>query len=67
MATASIGVPGCHYSCECDGPVGDCCVGGWVQPLAGNTILPSEFEIGGVRLLGHQITSPPEQSFASIK
>ena len=37
------------------GPVGDCCVGGWVQPLADKTIL---LETGGVRLLGHQITSP---------
>ena len=38
------------------GPVGDCCVGGWVQPLADNTILHlSELETGGVRLLGHQI------------
>ena len=44
------------------GPVGDCCVGGWVQPLVDNAILHlSELETGGVRLLGHQITSPPEQ------
>ena len=44
------------------GSVGDCCVEGWVQPLAGNTILHlSELETGGVRLLGHQITSPPEK------
>ena len=42
-------------------PVGDCCVGGWVQPLADNTILHlSELEAGGVRLFGHQITSPSE-------
>ena len=53
------------------GPEGDCCVsvlglrvtgGGWIQPLADNTILHlSELETAGVRLLGHQITSPPEQ------
>ena len=44
------------------GPVGNCCVGGWVQLLADNTILHlSELGAGGVRLLGHQITSPPEQ------
>ena len=43
------------------GPLSDCCVGGWVQPLADNTILHmSELQTGGVRLLGHQITSPPE-------
>ena len=65
-------MPGCHYCCECDrytalinksiGPVGDCCVRGWVQPLKDKTILHlSELETGGVRLLGHQITSPPEQ------
>ena len=36
--------------------------GGWVRPLADNTILYlSELETGGVRLLGHKITSPPEQ------
>ena len=72
-------MPGCHYSCECNGyrvvktrytripdtqnkPVGDCCVEGWVRPLADNTILHlSELETGGVRLLTHKITSPPEQ------
>ena len=44
------------------GPVGDCCAGGWVQPLADNTILDlSELETGSVRLSGHQITRPPEQ------
>ena len=44
------------------GPVGDCCVGGWVQPLADQTILHlSELETGGAPLLGRQITSPPEQ------
>ena len=50
--------------CECQGcqVVGDCCVGGWVRPLADNTILHlSELETGSVRLLGHQITTPPEQ------
>ena len=42
--------------------VGDCCVGAWIQPLADNTILHlSELETGGVRLLGHQITSRPEK------
>ena len=49
------------------GPVGDCCVGGWVQPLADNTIIHlSELETGGVRLLGHQITSLPEQRRVNI-
>ena len=53
------------------GPVGDCCVslpglrvtgGVSVQPLADKTMLHlSELEIRGVRLLGHQIISPPEQ------
>ena len=43
-------------------PVGDYCFGWWIRPLADNTILHlSELETGGVRLLGHQITSPPEQ------
>ena len=43
-------------------PVGDCYVEGCVQPLADNTILHlSELETGGVRLLGHRITSPPKQ------
>ena len=43
------------------GAVGDCCVGGWIQPLADSTILHlSELETGGVRLVGHQIASPPE-------
>ena len=33
-----------------------------VQPLTDNTMLHlSELEIRGVRLLGHQIISPPEQ------
>ena len=48
---------GAHCAC-----IGDYCVEGWVRPLADNTILHlSELETGGVRLLGHQITSPPEQ------
>ena len=51
------------------GPVSDCCVGRWVRPSADNTILHlSESETGGVRLLGHQITSPRRPtpgSFAS--
>ena len=46
-------------------PVGDCCVGWRVGTAVGgysNTILHlSELETGGVRLLGHQITRPPEQ------
>ena len=49
-------MPGCRYSCASvnkpTGPVGVCCVGGWVQPLADNTILHlSESETGEVRLL----------------
>ena len=40
---------------------------GWVQPLADNTILHlSELETGGVRLLGHQITSPPERRWVVL-
>ena len=58
--TAIVGVPGCRNKPTV--PVGDCCVGGWVRPLADNTILHlSELETGGVLPLEHQITSPPEQ------
>ena len=45
------------------GPVGDCCVGGWVQSLADNTIPHlSELETGGVRLLGHKSQVHPSNA-----
>ena len=66
-STALLGEPGCRNKPSV--PVCDYCVGWWIRPLADNTILHlSELETGGVRLVGHQITSPPEQrrvAFAS--
>ena len=67
-------MPGCYNSCECDGytalinkptgPVSDCSVAWWVQPLVDNTILHlSELETGE----GYQITSPPEQRRVVLK
>ena len=49
--------------------VGACCVGGWVQPLADNTMLHlSELETGGVRHLGHfQCTISSSNTFFSFK
>ena len=46
-------------------PVGDCCVGGWVRPLADNTILLhlSELETGGAS--NHKNTRATPGSFAS--
>ena len=62
-STAIVGVPGCRNKPTV--PIGDYCVGWWIRPLADNshnTILHlSELETGCVRLLGHQITNPPEQ------
>ena len=46
-STAIVGVPGCRN--KPTGPVGDCCVGWWIRPLADNTILHlSELGTGGV-------------------
>ena len=62
-STAIVGVPGCRNKPTVS--VGDYIVldgGYWIWPLADNTILHlSELETGGVQLLGHQVTSPPEQ------
>ena len=63
-STAIVGVLGC-----CNKPtvyVGDYCVGWWIRPIADITQHLSELETGGVRLLGHQITSPPEQRRAVL-
>ena len=58
-STAIVCVPGCHNKPSM--PVADYCVGWSIRPLADNTILHlSELDTGCVRLLGHQITSPPE-------
>ena len=52
------------------GAVGDCCVGGWVQPLADNTIPHmSELETGRGSTFGasnHKSTRATPGSFDSI-
>ena len=55
-----------------NGPVGNCCVGGWVRPLADNTILHYFVRIGDWRgstfmASNHKSNRATPGSFASVQ